>query len=37
MSCDLCFKLDEEFLDKYKALQPPFGCAPLGELVYRRT
>ncbi|KAK8796720.1 hypothetical protein WA538_005914 [Blastocystis sp. DL] len=37
MSCELCFKLDESFLDKYKTLQPPFGYAPLGELVYRRT
>ena len=37
MSCDLCFKLDEDFLEKYKTVQPPFGYAPLGELVYRRT
>ena len=37
MSCDLCFKLDEEFLNKYKTVQPPFGYMPLGELVYRRT
>ena len=37
MSCDLCFKLDDAFLEKYKSLQPPFGYAPLGELVYRRT
>ena len=37
MSCDLCFKLDEDFLDKYKTVQPPFGYAPLGELVYHRT
>lgn len=37
MSCDLCFKLDESFVDKYKTVQPPFGYAPLGELVYRRT
>ena len=37
MSCDLCFELDEDFLEKYKTIQPPFGYAPLGELVYRRT
>ena len=37
MSCNLCFKLDEDFLDKYKTIQPPFGYPPLGELVYRRT
>ena len=37
MNCDLCFKLNEEFLEKYKVMQPPFGYAPLGELVYRRT
>lgn len=37
MSCDLCFELDENFLEKYKTIQPPFGYAPLGELVYRRT
>ena len=37
MNCNLCFKLDEDFLDKYKTIQPPFGYAPLGELVYRRT
>ena len=33
----LPFALDESFLDKYKSIQPPFGYAPLGELVYRRT
>ena len=37
MSCDLCFKLSEEFLEKYKTITPPFGYPPLGELVYRRT
>ena len=37
MNCNLCFKLDEDFLDKYKTIQPPFGYAPLGEMVYRRT
>ena len=37
MSCDLCFKLNEEFLEKYKTITPPFGYPPLGELVYRRT
>ena len=25
MNCNLCFKLDEDFLDKYKTIQPPFG------------
>ena len=37
MNCNLCFKLDKEFLDKYKTIRPPFGYAPLGEMVYRRT
>ena len=37
MSCDLCFKLSEDFLEKYKTIPPPFGYKPLGELVYRRT
>ena len=34
---DLSFVLDESFVNKYKNIQPPFGYAPLGELVYRRT
>ena len=33
----LPFALDESFLEKYKSIPPPFGYAPLGELVYRRT
>jgi len=31
------FKLKEEFINKYKNIQPPFGFNGLGELVYLRT
>jgi len=31
------FKLKEEFINKYKDIQPPFGFNGLGELVYLRT
>ncbi|OHX67969.1 hypothetical protein NH26_17280 [Flammeovirga pacifica] len=31
------FTLENSFLDKYKAVKPPFGFNGLGELVYMRT
>ena len=37
MDCELCFELNDSFVEKYKTIDPPFGFNGLGEIVYRRT
>ena len=37
MYCELCFELNDSFVQKYKTIDPPFGFNGLGEIVYRRT
>ncbi|KAK8810621.1 hypothetical protein WA158_007196 [Blastocystis sp. Blastoise] len=37
MDCELCFHLDDSFVEKYKHINPSFGFNGLGEIVYRRT
>lgn len=35
--CNMIFKLDDKFIEKYKTIKPDFGFNGLGEITYIRT